>query len=74
VGHATVNCPECHEEDGIDDITYEATEHTDREEFWGRPVSVKTIEIDVLNIPKCDSCGYQADDEEAREWIEGELQ
>ena len=54
----TPQCLEC----GADvDLEFTATGTTDHEEFWGRPVSVESVEIEFECDLKCPECGFAFD-------------
>lgn len=55
----TPQCPECETEV---DLGFTATGCTDREEFWGAPVQVESVEIEFESDLRCPECGYQFDE------------
>lgn len=56
----TPQCPEC---EADVDLEFTATGTTDHEEFWGRPVSVESVEIEFECDLKCPECGERLDED-----------
>lgn len=52
-------CPEC---EAVVDVDFTATSFTDREEFWGAPVTIESVEIEFECDLKCPECGEMLDE------------
>lgn len=57
-------CLECSTET---DLEFTATSTTDREEFWGAPVSMESVEIEFETDLKCPECGCRFDSDALRD-------
>lgn len=56
----TVTCAEC---EADVDLEFTATTFTDREEFWGAPVSMESVEIEFESDLRCPECGQGLDED-----------